>query len=193
MAKMDDITLNAILDAEISEAVSYVYGDGSKIAADRAKALDYYNNEPLGNEREGRSQVQTSDVQDTIESILPALLKIFYSGDEIVKYAPKQPNDEEAAKQATDLINYIFTNDNKGFLILYTWFKDALLQKNGFVFPYWKEEERTITTSYTGLDEDALALLLQDEDVELVSVEVNDAPEPMEQMPMQAPQMGMPA
>ena len=168
MAKMDELTLNAILDAEIGEAVSYVYGNNSKIANDRAKALDYYMGEPFGNERDGRSSVVSTDVQDTVESILPALLKIFFAGDEIVQYQPVKQGDEKFSKQATEYGNYIFTKDNNGFMIFYTWFKDALLQRNGFVMPYWKINKKTVTESYTGLSDNDLALLGQDKTVEIV-------------------------
>lgn len=188
---MSEQTLSAIIDAELQDAISYTSGSGSQIAAERAKAMDAYVNAPLGDERPGHSQVQASDVQDTVESILPSLLKIFFSGDEIVKYEPRTPDDEDSAKQATDYINFIVNNDNQGFLAFYTWFKDALLQRNGYLFPYWKMEERSITQSYTGLDEDSIALLLQDEGVELISVTPNEEMQeaPMPSMPMQPMEM----
>ena len=37
------------------------------------------------------------------------------------------------AEQATDYVNYVFTKDNPGWEILYSWFTDALLSKNGIV------------------------------------------------------------
>lgn len=166
---MDEVTLNGILDAEIGDAVSYLYGNNSRIASDRAKAMDYYMGEPFGDERDGRSQVVSTDVQDTIESVLPSLLKIFFASDEIVQFQPVQQGDEANAKQATDYINYIFTKDNNGFLTFYTWFKDALLQRNGFVIPYWRMISKTETVTFTGLDENALAQLFQDESVELLA------------------------
>ena len=43
--------------------------------------------------------------------------------------------DIKMAEQVTSYINYIFNKDNNGFSILYTWFKDALIEKNGIVFP----------------------------------------------------------
>lgn len=159
---MSDETLNAIIDAELTDAIRANSSSKSQHSRDLAKAIDAYMNAPLGDERPGRSAVQTSDVQDTVESILPSLLKIFFSGDEIVKYQPRQPGDEAMAQQATDYINFIITNDNNGFLSFYDWFKDALLQRNGYVMPYWKMEDRTVMDMHTGLDDNALAFLLQD-------------------------------
>jgi hypothetical protein len=54
----------------------------------------------------------------------------------------RNPEDEEVAQQATDYINYVFSRLNNGFLALYCMFKDALLQKNGYVKVYW-ENTRT--------------------------------------------------
>jgi hypothetical protein len=54
------------------------------------------------------------------------LLKIFTAGHDVVRFEPTGPEDEEVAKQATEYVNWIFTRDNPGFVILYTLFKGAL-------------------------------------------------------------------
>ena len=102
---------------------------------------DSYYGQPFGNEVEGRSQYVDSTVQDTIEWIKPSLMRVFASGDEMVKFNPIGPEDVHTAEQATDYVNYIFTRDNNGWAILYTWFTDALLQKNGIVKCWLDETE----------------------------------------------------
>ena len=77
--------------------------------------MEYYLGKPFGNEVEGRSQIVSSDVADTIEWILPSLLKIFTSGERVVRFDPVGLEDEAAADQATDYINHIFQKDNPGF------------------------------------------------------------------------------
>jgi len=52
---------------EQEEQIAYGINDAA-LSNDRATAIDYYLGEPFGNEVEGRSQVVSSDVQDTIES-----------------------------------------------------------------------------------------------------------------------------
>lgn len=140
MPRMTESELKALLHEEINQALSYSSGDLSK---DRATAMDYYLGKPFGNEEEGRSQVVSTDVADTIQWILPALLRIFAGGDETVRFDPRGPEDEAAAKQATDYVNWIFNRDNPGFLILYTIMTDALLQKNGYAKVWWEETEET--------------------------------------------------
>ena len=65
---------------------------------------------------------------DTIEWIKPSLMRVFASGEEMVRFNPVGPEDVGVADQATDYVNYIFTSDNPGLEILYSCFTDALLQ-----------------------------------------------------------------
>ena len=71
---------------EQEEQIAYGIND-SALSDDRAAAIDYYLGEPFGNEVEGRSQVVSMDVQDTIEAALPQLLKVFVSGDKVVEFS----------------------------------------------------------------------------------------------------------
>jgi len=139
MAKMRDSEILALLGQQLDQSLGYLSG---KIPQERRAAFKYYLGEPYGNEVEGRSQVVSQDVLEVIESILPSLLRIFTAGEQIVRFEPKGPEDQQVADQCTDYVNYVFMKDNPGFLILYNLFKDALLQKNGFVKHFWLEEEK---------------------------------------------------
>ena len=134
--KLQDVELVARIEQE--ESLAYGVND-SQLSNERAEAIDYYLGEPFGNEVEGRSQVVSYDVQDTIESALPQLLKVFVAGDKVVTFDPKGPEDQEAADQETDYINHVVMEKNEGFKVFYVWFKDALLSKNGYVKVYSEE------------------------------------------------------
>ena len=134
---------------ELTDALGY----SDTISEQREKAMEYYYSMPFGNEIEGRSQFVDSTVQDTIEWIKPSLMRIFASGDEMVKFSPHGPEDVEMAKQATDYVNYVFAKDNNGWEILYSWFTDALLSKNGIVKVWWDEYAEAQREEYRGLDE----------------------------------------
>jgi hypothetical protein len=168
MAKLTDAEILARIEQE--ERIGYGINDDT-LANDRAKAIDYYLGEPLGNEVEGRSQVVSFDVQDTIEAALPQLIKIFASGDQVIRFDPKGPNDEQAAQQETDYINHLVMEKNRGFEVLYTWFKDALLSKNGYVKVYYEESDEVETENYRGLTEAQLLKLTQDENVSILEHE----------------------
>jgi hypothetical protein len=141
---------------------------GDTISHQREQAMQYYYGLPFGNEVEGRSQFVDSTVQDTIEWIKPSLMRVFASGDEMVKFSPHGPEDVEMAQQATDYVNYVFTKDNPGWEILYSWFTDALLSKNGIVKVWWDDYEEWNREEYRGLDETEFESLLSDPSVEVL-------------------------
>ena len=163
--KITDEQLIARIRGEITGALGYM---GDTISHQREQAMQYYYGLPFGNEVEGRSQFVDSTVQDTIEWIKPSLLRVFASGDEMVKFTPHGPEDVPMAKQATDYVNYVFTKDNPGWEILYSWFTDALLSKNGIVKVWWDEYEEEEREEYRNLDEMSLTMLISDDDVEVI-------------------------
>jgi hypothetical protein len=159
--------MEIIAQIEAQENIAYGVND-SALSNDRAEAIDYYLGQPFGNEEEGRSQVVSYDVQDTIESALPQLLKVFVAGDKVVQFDPKGPEDQEAAEQETDYINHVVMEQNEGFKIFYVWFKDALLSKNGYVKVYAEEEEEEEEYEYKGLTDAQLQMLASDEETEVL-------------------------
>ena len=158
---------------EITSSLGYM---GDTISKQRETAMQYYYGLPFGNEVPGRSQYVDSTVQDTIEWIKPSLMRVFASGDEMVKFNPHGPEDVEMAAQATDYVNYVFTKDNPGWEIMYQWFTDALLSKNGIVKVWWDEYTESQREEYRGLDEISFTALITDDDVEVVEhTEYQDA------------------
>ena len=166
--KTTEFELRNIIGQEINNAMGYM---GGNLSSQRKKSLEYYMGEPLGTEIDGRSQVVSTDVADTVETILPNLLKIFTASDQTVKCEPVKAEDVALAEQATNYINYIFNKDNNGFSILYTWFKDALIEKNGIVKVYWDESEKVEQETYENLNDQEYKILLDNDDVEVVQEE----------------------
>jgi hypothetical protein len=118
--------LKAMLAAERADALAAF--SAARLAEERADAMDYY----LGDMRkdmpaqDGRSRAVT-DVADTVEGLMPNLMDIFAGSDEVVRFEPVGPEDEAAAAQETDYVNHVFMQRNPGFMILYSFLKDALL------------------------------------------------------------------
>ena len=162
---MNDYELKAIISSEIQSSLGYL---GGELTEARAKSLDYYFSEPFGNEQEGRSQVISTDVADTIESILPQIMRTFTASPKAVQCVANNAGDEAIAKQATDYLNHVFYKDNDGFTNLYTFFKDALLQKNGIIKVFWDDSMDVERSSYYGLTDDEFALLLADPEVKVL-------------------------
>jgi hypothetical protein len=190
MAKMDDLKLLSILQAQEDDSAAFVWGT---LATERESAMKEYYRAPYGTEAEGWSSIVTSDVQDTIEWILPALLKIFTSTDRAVSFDPVRAEDVDGAEQATDACNYVFYKQNDGFLTLYTAFKDALTVKNCAVM--WRKEKKRVKTivPVKGATEEMLTLVMQEagEDASIEAATVREQPVMGPEGPM-ADEMGQP-
>ena len=123
----------------------------NRIQQERGECLKRYYRQPYGDEREGKSQFITSDCKDAVRWALPALINVFLSADKVVEFMPRTAPFADQAAQATDMVNYIFFEQNDAFKILYTWFWDALVTKNGFVKYFYEEVTTKVDEKYTGL------------------------------------------
>lgn len=167
--------LQAALAAAQSSAGGVV---GTNISRTRAEIARRYDAEPYGDEVEDRSDYVGTDVRDTVESIKPELMDIFFGGDEVVNFAPRGEDDVEAAQQETEVCNYVIQQMNDGFMIFLGWFHDALAFKNGYVKRYWEETNAQETEEYEDLtpEERVIVLMqaLEQGEVEIIEEEMDE-------------------
>ena len=175
---MSEEQLQGVISSEINDAISFIDDD---IGGNRALATEYYYGDPFGDEEEGRSQVVSMDVRDTVQGILPSLMRIFFGPERVVEFAPQGPEDVAAAEQATDYVDFIFKRDNPGFKILHSAFKDALVRKCGIVKYWWDESVEVKAESFSMLDEQTMMFLTQDPDIEISAVREYPVPGMAEQ------------
>jgi len=161
---MDDAELQSIITQDLTDAVSYVDSD---LSPTRAKGTEYYRGDLFGNEVEGNSKVVAMEVRDTVSAMLPSLMRVFFNSENVVEFTPRGPEDVKMAQQATDYANYIFQNDNNGFLTSYAIFKDALVRKCGIAKFWWEDEEKVRIEEYSGLDDQTLEMLMQEPGAEV--------------------------
>jgi hypothetical protein len=164
---MSEEQLQGVISAEITDAISFIDDD---IGGSRALATEYYYGDLFGDEEEGRSQVVSMDVRDTVQGILPSLMRIFFGPERVVEFAPQGPEDVQNAEQATDYVDFIFKRDNPGFKILHSAFKDALVRKCGIVKYWWDESVEVRAESFSMLDEQSMMMLTSDPDIEISAV-----------------------
>jgi hypothetical protein len=187
---MDDTELQGIVSAELEDAVSYIDSD---VSPTRARGTEYYRGDPFGNEEDGRSQVVAMEVRDTVSAMLPSLMKVFFSSENVVEYVPRGPEDVAGAQQATDYANYIFSADNNGFMTTYALFKDSLVRKCGIAKYFWEENEEVKIEEYSGLDDQTVQILMQEGSEVKIVVSYPDSSMPMEMMqPQVDPATGLP-
>ena len=161
MSKMSVSDLKSMLASEKANALAAI--SAARLMEERADAMDYYLGDMAKDmpAQDGRSRAVSTDVSDTIEGLMPSLMDIFAGSDEVVRFDPVGPEDEAAAQQETDYVNHVFMQQNPGFMILYSFIKDALLSKVGIVKVWWEECEEESRETYYDLTDDQFALLAQ--------------------------------
>jgi len=173
---MDEDELQGIVGKEIDDAIDFI---DNWISPVRATATQYYRGEPFGDEEEGRSQVVSMDVRDTVQAIMPSLMRIFHGSERTVEFAPNGPEDVAAAEQATAYVNFIMNRDNDGFLVTHSAFKDALVRKVGVIKAYWDDQTKFETHDLSGIDDAGLAAIAADPaaEIEVVASEAMGEPQ----------------
>lgn len=158
------ISLSELKELVGAEKLSALAAAGdAQLAIERERAMEYY----LGHMDEdmpvpeGRSRAVSTDVSDTVEGMMPGLMDIFAGSDEVVRFNPEGPDDEEAAQQETDYVNHVFMQQNPGFMVLYGFIKDSLLSKVGIVKVWWEEREEEERETYYDITDDQFMMLVQ--------------------------------
>src|SRR5690242_1014551 len=100
---------NDRLIAAIDSAEAYSYGSNldSQLSNDRAYSINLYLGNNVDPVPEGTSSAMDRTVLETVESIKPSLCKIFANGEDVVELPPIGPEDEEAAKQESQYLNFV--------------------------------------------------------------------------------------
>lgn len=164
----------------------------TSLEIDRYNALNGYMGRPLGNEVENRSQVVLPELRDTIEWIIPQLMRMYVGSKTVCRFEAENPNDEAQAEIETAVVNHVVMNENNGFFLLQDYFKDALLLRNGYAEVYTEKRVSITEESYTGLSEIELTQIMQEKNEEEVKVleqreYSKDVELPLPQLPPNAP------
>lgn len=170
--------LSALLSKELRQALG---SPGSEIAALRLRNLQYYKAEAEGElaapEIADRSSLVATDVADTVEWILPGLLRPFVTSQDALQARARKPEYAEGAQQVADYLRWLFWKQNRGFHLLAQWFKDALIQKVGFLKIGTVEIEEDAEENYEGLNEAQMLILSQDKEGKIIGQESFPGPE----------------
>lgn len=138
--KLDDDDFLSIVRAEREAALGMDKGDA--LTSDRELALEYYKGEMLDMPAPAnRSKAMQTVVSDMIGQAMPDLVEIFLGGEDVGAFRPVGEEDEEAAKQETEVVNNVIANENDGFGIIHDYVHDALLMKAGVFHAYLERYE----------------------------------------------------
>ena len=160
----------SVLAPDRNEAQAYYYGlrpglsdsagvDGSALRVEEAN-VPY--DQIVGDDADdaNRSTFVSTDVRDAILLMLPGLIRLFGATENPVYLVPRSEAEIETAEQGTDYVNYVFWNDNDGFLNLYGAFKDAMTVKAGFLKWWTDDTTEKKRKTYLNITPDQIETLL---------------------------------
>jgi hypothetical protein len=169
--KMTEADLVTLLEAEERDSASYYDTD---LASAQSDALARYCGDLYGDEIPGQSQVVSADVAETIDWIMPDIMRVFSSNEKAVSVEETKPQHEAYAEQASDYLNHVFFSDNPGEDLVYDFAFDGLLQRYGVIRADWKDGERPAPEGYQGLTAEQVATFESDPDVQITAIDSND-------------------
>lgn len=163
--RMTEDDLRQLVASHIKGALGY---DSDQLSAIRSDNLERYEGELYGDERAGRSQVISRDVMETVEAVMPSLVRTFLGSSEVVTFEPSDQGDEEYADQATDYVNLVLMRDNPGFRIGVDWMKSALITETSVAKLWWDETDKTKSETYSGLTDEEFIGIVEEDGVEVL-------------------------
>lgn len=163
---------NSVLAKNRDTAQKYYYGmlpsigavppETSAIITDPNATFDDILNPEYNTQTQNKSTFVSTDVRDAILNILPSLIRIFGASENVCNVVPRTQQEIQIADEATKYVNYVFWQDNPGFLIIYGAFKDAMTVKTGFV-KWWTDDNRQLAyKTFVNLNQMQVQLLLQE-------------------------------
>ena len=156
---MSDDDLKSLIAQELQDTSAIM--NGGTLAEERERAINYYYARPFGNEVEGKSQIVLADTAETIDWIMPSLIRMFTGSRELVAYEPVNKGDEAGADQSTDVVNLKFERQLNGFVILHTLFKVSLGEKVAPGYVQMKEVHKLTVDTYEDQTEIQLQQILE--------------------------------
>lgn len=159
--------LATMMDREIRRSLG---GPESDIAQQRIRNMQYYRADAVGELAApavpDRSSIVSTDVADTVEWMLPQLIRAFAGSKEAIELKPRSMAFAHQAKMASEYMRHIFWHRCDGYQVLRTWFRDAFIGKVGFVKVDWDSTPEDIEESYRGLLPEQAERILNDPNVE---------------------------
>ncbi len=191
---IDQDVLLKVLREEEDDAATYY---SSELASTQAEAMNRYHALPYGDGSEvpNRSQVVTHDIEDTINWLMPHLLRVFAPSDELITCEDDAlEDDDDTLETAAAYLSHVFYKDNKGEIVLHDFLFDGLLQKIGVARAYWVDPEPEPPQELEGVPFDQVLKYENDPEYEILQAQVDgelppDEPEPQ---PQSVPQIAGP-
>ena len=164
LEKLGRSEIEGIVSKAIMDAVDFIEAE---ISPQRVKAQRYFDGEVDIGYEEGRSQVVATKCREVVRGIKPSIQRIFLTNDKFVEFQPRNAEDVALAEQMTSYIGYKFQQQD-GYRILNDVLQDAMVKKAGIALAYYDERDEQEIHTFTGLTDDAMTMLVNEDDVEVL-------------------------
>lgn len=170
MEEVTDDELHNIINSEVANSQGN-FLDSSDLSNEREKATYEYAMQPIGHlAPQGVSKIVSSDTVEAIEGYSAVLSELLLNNKKLARFIPysQTASGVHAARVASDVVNYCIFKKNKGWEIINSWIKAALLWKNAAVVWEYVEDFTYSFEEYEEISPEALDMLLADPEVEVV-------------------------
>ena len=106
---MNDDTLLTIIKQYRKDALG---PEDGVLTEERAEAMDRYHGRPYGNEEPNKSSIVTKDLSETVDWIMPSVMRVFLQSGALVEFSPVGGDDEDDARQETAGVNHVMLKKN---------------------------------------------------------------------------------
>lgn len=173
---MDSDNPILIVSRMVDRAEEYL-GEQSKT---REQALEYYEGKPACiAHNEGRSFSVSKDLRATVKKLMPSIMRTLFGSEKAVQYEPVGPEDEQAAEQASDYVNYVVMRETMSRRAIESAIFDALVLKTGILEWCATEKIKVVVTEHKNLSDEAVLGLFDDPDNEVFDYEKTPETDPM--------------
>ena len=133
---MDKESLAAIVASELRSVRTY---DNTSLAQKRSLAIEYMRGEMNDTPaRPNGSQQTSNDFADTVNWMLPGIIRVFTASDQMVHFDKVKAENDDWAQDASEYHNWSFFSDNNGYRILHNATWDSLVLGNGLAMSYYE-------------------------------------------------------
>lgn len=147
--------------------------DSDELASNREDALNYFYNRPRGDEKAGRSDIQSSDVSDMVEAVTANLAPIL-TNETLIQFTAAGEDDENQAQIESDFVAMQAAGQNDSYVEILSAIKDALLLRNGFIKVFVEEFNHKESFTKTDMSEHEILALIEDTKDNETNLEVTD-------------------
>ena len=165
--QVSDEDLNTLLDYKLEQS-SASFLDTSELSDERQKSTYEYAMIPQGHLKpQGVSRIVSSDTVEAIEGYTAVLSELLFDNNKLAKFKAydRTPMAYHKATAASELLNHCLFSKNRGWSILNTWLKSALMWKLSAVTWTYASEEKVSFEEYEVIDSTALDVLLSDPEI----------------------------